>query len=291
MTAKAIGLQVEPLRYCAQCNRDRPESEFRGERKAWVKMCSGCRARRPGGIYQPVTARRHLRVVAPSPRVLWVERSGNDKLGPIGSATVSAETCPTSCKFYGGNGCYAEQGHVLHWWRRAQETGLEWEAFLGAVRAQPSGAVWRYATAGDLPGVGDRLDLELLGALVDANGGRRGHTFTHKPLTAPFEVEAVRAANAAGFTVNLSADDLEHADQRASLDAGPVAVVLPTDAPLRGLRTPAGLPVAVCPAQTRKGVTCATCQLCTRSRRTGVVGFLAHGQRYHEASVVARGRL
>lgn len=250
-------------------------------------MCSGCRARFAGGTYQPVPPRRHLRVYAPEPLVIWRARSLNTKLGPIGSATVSAETCPPSCKFYGGNGCYAEQGHVSHHWARTERDGVPWGTFLAGVRAQGAGAVWRYAVAGDLPGVGERVDTELLRAMVRANTGRRGHTFTHKKLDARGEARAVRDANAAGFTINLSANDPEHADALVELGIAPVAVVLPADSPLRHLRTPAGRPIAVCPAQT-SDQTCATCQLCTRARRTGVVGFVAHGQRYHEASRVAR---
>lgn len=92
----------------------------------------------------------------------------------------------------------------------------------------------------------------------------------------------------AGFTINLSANDPEHADALADLGIAPVAVVLPADSPKRHLRTPAGRPIAVCPAQTHKGMTCAECQVCTRRDRVSVVGFIAHGQRYTEASRVAR---
>jgi len=33
----------------------------------------------------------------------------------------------------------------------------------------------------------------------------------------------------------------------------------------------------VCPAQTREGVTCATCKLCSRANRSVIVGFIPHG--------------
>ncbi len=276
------------MRYCGQCNRDKPDEQFRGKTKPWVKMCADCRMRRPGGGYIPMPARHRLRVVGAEPLVIWRDKSLNEKLGPIGSATVSAETCPPSCKFYGGNGCYAEQGHVKHHWQRTEREGLSWADFLSRVRQQPAGAVWRYAVAGDLPGVGESVDVPLLASLVAANAGRRGHSFTHKPLATLGERHAVRQANLAGFTINLSANDPAHADALADLGIAPVAVVLPAGSPTRQLRSPAGRPIAVCPAQTHKGITCAECQVCTRSERVGVVGFIAHGQRYHEASRVAR---
>lgn len=263
-------------RYCAQCNRYQPAREFLGKKKLYVMMCSGCRSRRTGGKYRPVESRRHLRVLAPEPRVLWAAKSGNAKLGRIGSAIVSAETCPPTCGFY-KKGCYAELGHTAYHWRRAQEEGLTWSEFLDAVRAQQDGALWRYAVAGDLPGIGKKLDTERLRQLAFANRGKRGFAFTHKPLELPHERAAVFASNQLGFTINRSADNLEQADQFYDDAIAPVAVVLPADA-VAPLRTPKGRPVAICPAQTHD-LTCEHCGICQRSSREGIVGFLAHGQK------------
>jgi len=52
---------------------------------------------------------------------------------------------------------------------------------------------------------------------------------------------------------------------------------LPSDAPHQGNVTPNGLPIVVCPAQTTKGIQCATCKLCQVRDRKSIVGFLAHG--------------
>jgi hypothetical protein len=172
--------------------------------------------------------------------------------------------------------------------RDVEQNGLDWDAWLERVRALPEGQPWRYAVAGDLPGHGDTLDLGALGELVESNFGRRGFTFTHKPLALEHEVWAVRGAQAAGFTINLSADSLEQADKRAELAAGPVVVVLPLGAG-GDIRTPAGRRVVVCPAETR-GLDCAACQLCTRSDRRGIVGFVAHGQMSATVSRIAVGR-
>lgn len=126
-----------------------------------------------------------------------------------------------------------------------------------------------------MPGVGCDLDIASLGMLVRANEGKRGFTFTHKPLSTDAERVAVRAANDSGFTVNLSANSLSDADRLVGLRVGPVAVVLPHDAPCK-VRTPQGHPVVVCPNQT-DGLTCLECKLCAKPQRKAIVGFRAHG--------------
>jgi hypothetical protein len=265
---------VSNSRRCPQCNRDRDEQFFRGKRKALVQMCDECRERRVGGVYQRVEPRRSLRKVAPEPRVIWSASSNNQKLGRIGAAIVTAETCPPSCSFY-GNGCYAELGQSRRHWARAERFGLRWDDFLTRIRELAAGVLWRYGVSGDLPGMGEELDHFRLRQLVVANRGKRGFAFTHKRLLGDGDLDEIRWANEDGFAINLSAEGLEHADERAALGIAPVAVVVPHDAPSR-MRTPAGRPVFVCPAQTTH-TTCADCQLCSRSKRTGIVAFRAHG--------------
>jgi len=143
--------------------------------------------------------------------------------------------------------------------------------------------------------------------------GRRGFTYTHKPVLDNAEnAAAVAAANAGGFTINLSADNLAHADQLADLNIAPVAVVLPAEferkssgrgkarvwtetlsdyrARVRDLKTPAGRYVPVCPATYRDDMTCERCQLCA-SNKAGrpPVGFPAHGASKRKASNIASG--
>jgi len=277
------------VRRCAQCWQFKPATHFLGARGGLVQRCRACRetyANWKAGN-RASEPRRRLPVVSDGPpRVTWSARSGNVKLGGIPAAIVSGETCPPSCGFY-GNGCFAEFGFLGAHWRRTGEEGLTWDAFLDRVRELPTGQLWRYGVAGDLPGQGDTLDPVALGQLVRANLGRRGFAFTHKPLAFKFERWAVRGANAAGLTINLSADSLEQADARAELGVGPVAVVLPTGAS-SDIRTPAGRRVVICPAETR-GLTCSECQLCSRAERTGVVGFVAHGQMRETVSRIAGG--
>lgn len=280
-------MEVQPQeRACKQCGHGYPLNAFVGKNGQLVGMCSGCRE-----LYQPGNygirgsePRRLLRVLAPSgePRVTWVPKSGNKKLGGIPASIVSPEACPPSCGFY-GKGCYAEFGASGHHWRNVEHRGLLWGDFIDRVRALPAGQLWRYAVAGDLPGEGEAIDESRLGELVEANRGKRGFSFTHKRAA----YSAIRQANASGFTINLSADTLEEAD--AKWWSGlPVATVLPADAS-GDIRTPAGRRVVICPAQLRDDVTCASCQLCSVSSRKGIVGFRAHGQMKKTVTKISQG--
>ena len=111
--------------------------------------------------------------------------------------------------------------------------------------------------------------------LADSSTDSKGPE--HEGLS-QFGEEVVKEMNDVdGLTVNLSADSLSEADQYADLDIAPVCVTLPNDAPHRGNKTPKGLPIVVCPAQTQEDMSCSRCQLCQIKNRKSIVGFLAHG--------------
>lgn len=213
--------------------------------------------------------------------------SSNAKTGPIPVSTTSATTCPPSCPFNKGGGCYAGSGPLALHWRAvtARERGLAWNKFCAEIAALPEGQLWRHNQAGDLPGTGERIAAGELRQLVRANRGRRGFTYTHKHGHRG-NLALIRSANAAGFTVNLSANSLTHADELASTGAGPVVCVLPRDT-TRNTTTPGGRRVVVCPATQRDDVTCASCGLCARRDRSVIIGFPAHGSGARKASAVA----
>ena len=213
--------------------------------------------------------------------------SSNRKVGPIPVSYSGAQTCPDSCPLK-GNGCYAELGPgAAHWKRLTSGTrGVEWFDFINDVKSIPKGYVWRHNVAGDLPGVNEEIDHRMLYELVDANHGRRGFTYTHKPMTLKNQ-HAVRMANEMGFTINLSADNLHEADELMALGVGPVVVVLPSDAPFRQV-TPAGHDVIRCPAEDRDDVTCASCQVCAYAERKSIIGFRAHGSRKKKVNIIVR---
>jgi len=216
--------------------------------------------------------------------------SRNGKTGRMPVSTSGAETCSDACPLK-GNGCFADGYPLKGRWDEVTDgrRGGSWSSFVGQVSMIATGTLWRHNQAGDLPGEGDAIDAVALAQLVEANHGKLGFTYTHKPVTYTGNLAAIAAANAGGFTVNLSANNLRHADELAATGL-PVAVVLP--ASVSGnvkLETPEGRRVVVCPATYRDDVTCKSCGLCQVRDRKVIVGFPAHGGAKRKASNVAEG--
>jgi hypothetical protein len=218
--------------------------------------------------------------------IQFTRKSRNSKTGDIPVTTTSEETCAYACPLK-ANGCYAEAGPLAILWRKvtARKMGMAWDAAMAEIAALPNDTLWRHNQAGDLPGIGDDIDVAALAALVRANRGKRGFTYTHKPLAGGND-GAIAAANAMGFTVNLSANNLAHADALAASNVGPVVVVLPADA-TRATITPEGRKVAICPATISDNVTCKTCGICAIANRKAIIGFPAHGPSKRKASAIA----
>lgn len=232
------------------------------------------------------------------PHVMLTLRSYNQKTGPIPVSTSEASTCPPSCPFM-GNGCYAGQGPIKWQWDKVGNgAGHTWDMFLRQIQALPPGMIWRHNQAGDLAGAGDGINAASLEALSRANRGRRGFTYTHKPVIAQKGVsehraasnrKSVQKANNSGFTVNLSADTMSEADELAELGIGPVVVALPKDQ-TSNTKTPAGRPVIICPYYKNNLMTCSVCQLCQKRGRKTIVGFPAHGTGWAKVDRIARGQ-
>ncbi len=218
-------------------------------------------------------------------------KSSNVKTGAIPVTTSSRETCPDACPLKAG-GCYAKGGPMaIHWEAVSNgKRGDSLEILAKQIEAFPAGQLWRHNQAGDLPGIGNEIDSCDLEKLVNANRGKRGFTYTHKPVEGTGEIEtknrhAVKHANENGFTINLSANSLSHADRLTELNIAPVVAIVPHDAP-ETLETPMGRKAIVCPAQQRDDITCAKCQLCSRQRNV-IIAFRAHGFSKKKAEMVA----
>lgn len=219
-------------------------------------------------------------------------KSANAKTGPIPVTTSARDTCSPSCPFM-KNGCYADSGPLaLHWDKVTRgERGVSFDELCAIIAKLPDGQLWRHNQAGDLPGIGDAISDEIV-PLVAANAGRKGFTYTHKPVIGDSAMiirnrANVRVANERGFTINLSANSLAHADELAALKIAPVVVVLPADATSNCV-TPKGRKVVVCPATQRDDVSCATCKLCANASATRpIIGFPAHGSGAKKASAVS----
>jgi hypothetical protein len=237
--------------------------------------------------------------------------SRNRKVGPIPTTVTSAKACPESCPLKNA-GCYADGGPTAMNWQKvsAGERGDDWAAFLENVKSKiMKRGLWRHNVAGDLISDGVTIDAKKLRQLAQANKGKRGFTYTHHDVfNNPVNKKAIRAANAAGFTVNLSGNNPAHADQLADENAGPVVTLLPEEygrAKNNGVfkeslrkykkrlsklskQTPAGRPITVCPATFLDEMDCAACGLCQNQNRAAIVGFPAHGFRAKKADAIAR---
>ncbi|MFM7008677.1 MAG: hypothetical protein ACKO0Z_05005 [Betaproteobacteria bacterium] len=165
------------------------------------------------------------------------------------------------------------------------------EALLTAVRKQFK-ALWRHNQAGDLHGDGMTIDGATLAAIADANKAcdGRGFTYTHYPVlgNAPHAVnnrDAIKSANAQGFTVNLSGNNLAHADKLAALNIGPVVDLVSSDT-TTDTTTPQGRAVKICPATQSDDVDCMRCGMC-QVVRDFIIAFPAHGTGTKKANAVA----
>lgn len=216
-------------------------------------------------------------------------KSENEKTGPIPVSTTSRESCPSSCPFI-NKGCYAKTGPLGWHWNKVTDgrnpNATNLKDFTAKVAALPVGQVWRHNQAGDLPGKNETIDNKALRAIVKANKGKRGFTYTHKPLN-KVNARAIASANAQGFTINLSANNLVQADQYKALNIAPVVVVVPEDT-ARLTYTPAGNKVVICPAQQKDSVTCASCKLCSL-QRDAIIGFRAHGTTKNTVNAIVKG--
>ena len=211
--------------------------------------------------------------------------SSNSKTGPIPTSVSNRGTCPDACPLK-SNGCYADSYYTsIHWNKvTSGERGTDWNGFINQIKQLPKRILWRHNVSGDLVGANDTIDSQALKELVSANKNKNGFTYTHYPMLSDNNVQAVKHANANGFTVNLSANDLNQADSYKALNIGPVVVIVSEDTD-KVSYTPKGNKVVVCPAQTNDKTTCSSCTLCQKVDRDYIIGFRVHGTYKKKAGI------
>lgn len=217
-------------------------------------------------------------------------KSSNSKTGPIPVSITSSETCPDCCPFKDNNSCYAKLGPLSIHWNRVNKgtTGLKFLDFLKVIGDLPEKTLWRHNVAGDLPGKNSKIDINKLNQLVTVNKGKRGFTYTHKPVMPTSNVElttihrnkmCIAESNKNGFTINLSANSIKEADELVKLNIAPVVTIVKHDQ-IEDFRTADNNLVKICPAAIKDNVTCKTCGLCQKHKRKFIIGFPAHGTKY-----------
>lgn len=226
---------------------------------------------------------------------MWVTlnmRSKNRKVGEIPVSTTEKDSCPVECPLKDTD-CYARFGPLgMHWSKIGEgKRGSNWTAFCKRIGQFVAGQLWRHNQAGDLPQTKKGL-INKFKSLQLARAAKHtlGWTYTHyNPLNSHNQGVIREMNKIGGLVVNLSADSLAEADQYAALNIGPVVVTLPKDNPIRGNKTPNGLTIVICPAQTQETMTCEQCRLCQVRDRKSVVGFLAHGIAQNRLSLKLEG--
>lgn len=207
--------------------------------------------------------------------------SSNSKTGPIPTTISDKDTCPVACPLK-GSGCYAELGMVgLHWNNvsKGKHSGT-WGEMIQNIYSLPKDQLWRHNVAGDLAIIqnqyGESIHPDYADDLIQANYGRKGFTYTHHDvLNNAFNAAIVRLMNQQGFTVNLSANNLENADELKALNIGPVCTIMPENCD-KVTKTPAGNTVIQCPATYNDSIQCVNCGICQKQREA-IIGFPVHG--------------
>jgi hypothetical protein len=214
--------------------------------------------------------------------------SGNRKTGRIPVTTSPMQTCPSVCPLRNDQGCYACSGGPLAiYWKRlnTNQTGISYSEMLDAIVKLPNKTYWRHNQAGDLAGLGNYIDPDMLRDLLLANKGKHGFTYTHKPLfhddaIAQQNAELVHFANREGFTINISCERSQDALQYLQ-EGYPVTIVLPsnTDVTQHVIKLARSTTIIICPAYYCDTMTCSECKLCQKATRHFIIGFPAHGNR------------
>ena len=225
-------------------------------------------------------------VTSSNVRVSFTRISKNTKTGPISVSSTSAASCPVICPLK-KNGCYAETSYTGINWRRLDNVnaGLSWDEYCQAIKALPKKQKIRHSVAGDLPHNNEYIDAYMLGQLVAAMKNKHGFTYTHHNMSKGDNAGLVRSANRDGFTVNLSANSMDHADDLKRLNAGPVVCMMPIDCD-KVTQTKAGNTVIQCPATYLDDIDCSKCMICANATRKAIIGFPVHGARKNKAQKI-----
>lgn len=210
-------------------------------------------------------------------------KNGNTKLGTMPVTRSPQVNCPDTCTLK-GNGCYAENHFLGVVWRKDLTKGFMFTDLIQSVKKLPKNTLWRHNEAGDLSQDNGNINADDLNLLVQANKGKKGFTYTHH-IPNQHNAKLIKDANSNGFTINLSAENLEQADDYFSLNIAPVVTLLPIESAKVTL-TKNGVRVVKCPASYRD-VTCAECKICQSSERNYIIGFPAHGTRKSKVNKIA----
>jgi hypothetical protein len=188
------------------------------------------------------------------------------------------DSCPDQCCFK-GNGCYAH-GRIFalakKWGRQ------EAQVLKGLFYSLRANAKIRHHVSGDIT-KGNRIDrayVGLLARLARARPDLQHILYTHA-------WKQIRR-NPFPFVANASCETAEDIKRAVAKGFEAVIVLKDENDPILGT-TIAGKKVIRCPEECISGVTCASCMLCSRTRKS-IVAFVPHGAGVLKASDAVKER-
>jgi hypothetical protein len=210
-------------------------------------------------------------------RYSFVRVSQNKKTGPIPVSSTDRGSCPDECS-YKDSGCFGENAPLVFHWNKLNHTGLTLDELCTRYEDLPRRQLARHNVVGDLPKREDGLiNVDALERITAAASRIDLFAYTH---FSPYEYvnhDAILAANRSGFTINLSCESYDEADNYIDMGIGPVVLSVPRGTP-KVTHTKKGRQVTLCPAD-YSPMTCDRCGICAVSERKSVIAFTAHGSR------------
>jgi hypothetical protein len=207
--------------------------------------------------------------------------SMNEKIGDAATTLASQVTCPSSCVFKDGGGCYAEGGNLAGTTRslnRAEGSQLDaarLEAKLIDGMTVYPGRPMRLHTVGDCSTGAAALEVSRAAERYMARGGGQVWTYTHAWRSVSRGVWGRVSVLASCET----AQDVRDAAARGYA----AALVVPKFLSRRRYGID-GVDVVPCPAQTTPTVACSSCRLCFDDagllNRGTAVGLAVHGSAF-----------
>jgi hypothetical protein len=234
--------------------------------------------------------------------VIASAKSTNSKIGDAATTYAAQQSCPTSCVFRDGGGCYAEAGSIGKFITDRLNASADGVTALEVAYAEAAAIDRMTVTPGKpmrLHTVGDCATDEaarIVAAACDRyvqRGGGTVWTYTHawrdvareswgnvSVLASCETVADVFWARQRGYATSIVVDKFPTEKKYELVDDMSYPCGPGPDGHVGGLAPHPGQDVVPCPSQTR-GIHCTDCRLCFddgKLRRGGVsIGFEVHG--------------
>ena len=194
-----------------------------------------------------------------------VRKSSNTKIGPIATSYRPQTTCPSECRFLPSNkgGCYAT-GRINGMATKYSKTYTHDEA----VEKIKGATLFRDRVVGDLVNSIGEIDYDYMNEISAVCEEADVLAFSYTHSWDSIDISLVPH----NYMLNASVESVE--DAVVAIDQGWDVVITNDDIEEGSIIN--GKRVVTCPAQTRDGVTCASCKLCSKKRKS-IVRFLVHG--------------